>query len=117
VPVIGPHDVIDLPNLGQFEVVGHPEDYTHGPFGYVPNFPTPFTVGHHAYSSSGTDDYNREVGSWAPAKDQPGTPIRVHGWANPSGSEPKLAGHDRVEVEVELYMPPGVVVNLRRTEG
>lgn len=111
-----PHDLVDLP-LGQFEVVGHPEDYTHGPFGYQPSFPTPYTVGHHVHSDGGTDDYGREVSTWTPAKDQPGTPVDVYGWANPSNAEPKLAGHDRVVVEVELYAPPGVVVNLRRAEG
>lgn len=112
----GPHDVVDLP-LGQFEVVGYPEDYTHGPFGYAPNFPTPYTVGHHVYSSTATGGYGRDVPTWTPAKTASGTPVAVYGWANPNGSEPKLAGHDRVEVEVELYVPPGLVVNLRRVEG
>lgn len=30
-----PHDVVDLPE-GQFEVVGWPLDWTHGPHGYAP---------------------------------------------------------------------------------
>jgi hypothetical protein len=29
---VGPSDLVDLPD-GQYEVVGHPLDYTHGPFG------------------------------------------------------------------------------------
>lgn len=114
---IGPHDLIDLPGLGQFEVIGVPEDYTHGPFGYLPNFPTPFTVGHHAYSSTSTDGYNRDVETYTPAKGAAGTPVAVHGWANPNGTEPKIAGHDRVVVEVEMYMPPGLVINLRKVDG
>lgn len=113
----GPHDVVDIPDLGQFEVIGLPEDYTHGPFGWQPNFPTPFTVGHHAYSATGTDDYHRAVETWFPPKASAGTPIPVYGWANPAGGEPKLAGHDRVVVEVELYVPPGLVVNLRKVDG
>lgn len=34
-----PGDVVDLPldkSLGQFEVVGYPEDWSYGPFGYQP---------------------------------------------------------------------------------
>lgn len=34
--------------------------------------------------------------------------VRVAGWAVPRSSEPKLAGHDRRTVEVELYAPVGV---------
>lgn len=114
---IGPHDLIDLPLLGQFEVIGYPEDFTHGPFGYAPNFPTPFTVGHHAYSATAEDDYGRDIPVYTPQKGAEGTELAVYGWANPTGTEPKLAGHDRVVVEVELYMPPGIVVNLRKVEG
>ncbi|KUI43910.1 hypothetical protein AU197_21130 [Mycobacterium sp. IS-1590] len=29
---IAPTDVVDLPGAGQFHVIGHPIDYTHGPF-------------------------------------------------------------------------------------
>lgn len=31
----GPKDIVDLPE-GQFEVVGWPEDWTKGPFGFTP---------------------------------------------------------------------------------
>ncbi len=72
-------------------------------------FPTPQTVGHHAYSSSTLDDYNRQVESWTPPKDSPGVPREVYGWAAPSSTEPKLAGHNRVTVEVELLVPPDFV--------
>lgn len=112
----GPHDIVELPS-GQFEVVGYPEDYTAGPFGYQPNFPTPHTVRHHAYSSTGVGDYGRDAPTYTPPLHEPGVEVAVYGWASPSSTEPKLAGHDRVVVEVELYMPPGLVVNLRRAEG
>jgi hypothetical protein len=32
---VGPYDVVDLPD-GQYEVVGHPQDYGYGPFGFDP---------------------------------------------------------------------------------
>ncbi|AAN07928.1 hypothetical protein AVANI_10 [Mycobacterium phage Avani] len=69
-------------------------------------FPTPFTVGVHSYSESGEDDYGRDEPMWTPPKDEPGTPQAVHGWSSPSSTEPKLAGHDRVEVHIELLVPP-----------
>lgn len=34
--------------------------------------------------------------------------VRVAGWAVPRADEPKLAGHDRRTVEVELYAPVGM---------
>lgn len=34
--------------------------------------------------------------------------VRVAGWATPSSDEPKLAGHDRQTVTVELYAPVGL---------
>lgn len=119
---IGPHDLIDIPGEGQFEVIGHPEDYTHSPWGgpfapIVGPFPTPFEVGVHTYSSTTTDDYGREIEVYTPAKDQPGTPVAVHGWSNAINTEPKLAGHDRVIIDMELLVPVGLVVNLRRVEG
>lgn len=33
--------------------------------------------------------------------------VQVAGWATPSSDEPKLAGHDRQTVTVELYAPVG----------
>lgn len=35
-------------------------------------------------------------------------PVKVAGWAAPAGDEPKLAGHDRRTVEIELLAPRGV---------
>lgn len=71
------------------------------------NFPTPFTVGHHVFSTTSEDGYNRDVPTFTPAANVAGVQVKVYGWANPVGAEPKLAGHDRVAVEVELYAPPG----------
>lgn len=34
--------------------------------------------------------------------------VKVAGWAVPRASEPKLAGHDRRTVQVELYAPVGM---------
>lgn len=34
-------------------------------------------------------------------------PVRVAGWSVPTADEPKLAGHDRRTVTVELYAPVG----------
>lgn len=69
-------------------------------------FPTLYVVGVHRYSSTAVGDYGRDVPTWTPPKDQPGDSHPVMGWASPSSTEPKLAGHDRVVVEVELYVPP-----------
>lgn len=32
---VGPYDVVDLPD-GQYQVMGHPQDFGYGPFGYDP---------------------------------------------------------------------------------
>lgn len=36
------------------------------------------------------------------------TTVSVAGWAVPTSDEPKVAGHDRLEVDLELYAPSGV---------
>lgn len=33
--------------------------------------------------------------------------VPVAGWAQPTSTEPKLAGHDRLVVDMELYAPIG----------
>lgn len=73
-------------------------------------FPTPYTVGVHRFSSVSSDDYGRDVPVYSPARDVPGDPVRVHGWGSPRSLEPKLAGHDRVVVELELFAPVGTVI-------
>lgn len=69
-----------------------------------PDWPTPFTVGHHVYSAGGADPH-RNPPTYTPPLDQPGTSVPVYGWHTPSTTEPKLAGHDRVIVDVELLAP------------
>lgn len=36
--------------------------------------------------------------------------IKVAGWAEPAGAEPKLVGHDRRTVEIEMFAPVGEFV-------
>lgn len=96
----------------EFEVVGEPERYDRSPFGMIEQFPTPFTVGHKVFSASGTDAHGNPVEGWAAPVDR-----AVHGWAAPTTDEPKLAGHDRDVVEVELYAPDFRVINLKKVSG
>lgn len=80
-------------------------------------FPTPYTVGHHARVAGGLDSY-RDPDTFTPAKGDLGTPHPAYGWAAPQSSEPKIVGHDRTVVEVELYCPadfnpgPGDLIDL-----
>lgn len=65
-------------------------------------FPLMFTVGHRVWSTSGEDDaHGNPVAGWSDPVDK-----RVYGWGAPNSAEPKLAGHNRVVVEVELLVPP-----------
>lgn len=70
-------------------------------------YPTPYTVGHHAYSADGEDPRGNPVVTYTPPADQPGTEVPVYGWYVPSSTEPALAGHDRVIVDVAMLVPPG----------
>jgi hypothetical protein len=67
-------------------------------------FPLLFEVGVHTWDGV-EDSYNTEAG-YTPARDVDGTQYEVYGWSTPATQEPKLAGHDRVEVDVELLVPP-----------
>lgn len=65
-------------------------------------FPLLFTVGQRVWSATGQDDdHGNAVAGWADPVEK-----RVYGWGAPGGAEPKLAGHDRVVVQVELLVPP-----------
>lgn len=110
-------------------------------------FPLLFEVGVQAFTGSGVDAHNNEIETWSDT-----TQHRVYGWSSPKSDEPKVAGHDRVIVDVELLAPegfparahdrvilpdgvfdvigyaedynhgpfgwkPGLVLNLRRSEG
>ena len=65
-------------------------------------FPLLFTVGVRAFLPGAEDAHGNPIEDWAPA-----TPHKVYGWSVPSSTEPKLAGHDRVIVDVELLAPEG----------
>ena len=68
------------------------------------SFPTRYTVQIEAFQPGATDPFGNPVDSWAPPVAQP-----VIGWAPPVSNEPKMAGHDRVIVDLELFVPPGFV--------
>jgi hypothetical protein len=72
--------------------------------------PTLFEVGVHTYSAGAGDDYNPSTAVYAPPKSQAGITKKVYGWAPVTSTEPKLAGHDRVIVEIELLVPPDFTV-------
>ena len=69
-----------------------------------PDWPTPFRVGHHVYSPGGPDRH-RNPPTYTPPRNEAGTQVPVYGWSTPSTTEPKLSGHDRVVVDVELLAP------------
>lgn len=73
-------------------------------------FPTVFTVGRHAYTAGATDEYGEIAVGYTPAKDATGTQVAVYAWAVPTSTEPKLAGHDRVIVDLELLAPPETLI-------
>jgi hypothetical protein len=68
----------------------------------VKPFPELWTVGLHTYSSGSSDGYGGTADTYTPPPDQPGTPYPVIAIAPASSEEPRLAGHDRVLVEVEV---------------
>lgn len=101
---------VTLPDGLVYEVVGDPEDYSHGPFPTPAQPPTPYTVTVEEASDAGDDAHGNPQESWGPPQ-----PVQVHGWAPPAaGGEPKVAGHDQVITDLELFVPPFRVVNLRR---
>ncbi|WP_280485358.1 hypothetical protein [Nocardia cyriacigeorgica] len=66
-------------------------------------FPTPFTVQTRAYSQGpDKDPRGNLIERWADPVVQP-----VIGWGAPQSAEPKVTGHDRVVVELELFVPEG----------
>lgn len=108
---VSPRDRMILDGV-EYEVVGSPERHDQSPFGPMSAFPLLFTVGHRSYTGGGDDGYGDPVDSWSDPVER-----RVHGWSTPRTSEPKLAGHDRDVVDVELLVPDCRVVNLRAVNG
>lgn len=75
------------------------------------SFPTPYTVGWHVRTNTGTDRF-RDPPTYSPAKDVPGTPVAVIQWSaaksDGSGRDGRQQlGHERLITEVELFVPPG----------
>lgn len=72
-------------------------------------FPAPrHTVLVRRHTQTG-EDYGTPVYGWG----QP-EPVQVYGWAAPTSTEPKLAGHDRLVVDVEVFAPEASVHHLDR---
>jgi hypothetical protein len=60
--------------------------------------PLLFTVGHRAYSDSGEDAHGNPAEDYA-------DPVDVEAiWWSPSSSEPALAGHDRVAIDLVVVV-------------
>ncbi|WP_257202293.1 hypothetical protein [Corynebacterium cystitidis] len=68
-------------------------------------FPTLFEVTHIKREVTRRKD---ALNNWVEEETRVQQPVRVAGWARPSTDEPKLAGHDRRTVRVELFAPVGV---------
>lgn len=66
----------------------------------MPFIPANYTATLEAWDSSTVDALGVPIAGWADPVSHP-----VCGWATPKSAEPKLAGHDRVTVDVELYAP------------
>lgn len=77
------------------------------------DFPTPHTIGVHTWGPTGEDAHGNAIDGYTPPLDEPGAPEPVIGWAVPSSTEPILAGHDRVTVDVVLGTPPGLALGPR----
>ena len=74
------------------------------------DFPTPHRIGVHRRSDGDEDEHGNPVVVYTPPLDAPGTEAAVIGWAVPSSTEPAVAGHERVAVDVLLGVPPGFVL-------
>lgn len=64
-------------------------------------FLTPYTVLTHKFSPGAKDEFGNPVEAWDTPVSQP-----VIGWGPPISVEPSIPGHDRVQVDLELYAPP-----------
>lgn len=68
-------------------------------------FALPRTAGHRVYSEGSDDAHGNPVQSWA-------APVDVAAlWWSPSSTEPLLAGHDRVSVDVVLVVDSALSVS------
>lgn len=71
-----------------------------------PFIPANYVVGLCSFSEDGEDAHGNPVEAWSDPVEQP-----VCWWASPTArgdqGEPKLAGHDRVVIDLELCTPTG----------
>lgn len=67
--------------------------------------PTPHTVQVLPFKPGEPDSHGNPTRAW-------GEPVEyaVYGWDKPNPVEPKLAGHDRVVVDIEVFAPESIVV-------
>lgn len=63
-------------------------------------FPCRIPILHEVFDGGGEDAHGNIVESWAPPVE-----VLVFGWEPPKSTEPVLAGHDRVVVDIVLYGP------------
>src|SRR5215212_3400977 len=101
--------IVIIPGDGAvYEVVGDPEDYSHGPVA-VPRFPTSnYVLIRPFLPATEPDSYGNETGTFDTTRR-----LNVYGWA--PTSSPKTVGVEQTLVELELWAPPAYVINLRRT--
>lgn len=67
-------------------------------------FPLPWTAGHEVYSEGSDDAHGNPAQSWA-------APVSVPAiWWSPSSTEPVVAGHDRVQVDVVMAVDSALAV-------
>lgn len=66
--------------------------------------PLPFTVGLRSYSSSGEDAHGNAIPTFAAAVDTPAF------WWTPTSTEPRLAGQDRVIVDMFVVVDSATAV-------
>ena len=63
-------------------------------------FPALFDVGYKPFVEGAEDAHGNPTEGWGPVE-----PRKVIGWGAPQSSEPKLAGHDRDVVDIEMAVP------------
>lgn len=68
-------------------------------------YPTPHTAGWHTHSTGPEDAHGNPVDVWAPELDDPGTGVKVIGWAPTRQAE---TSETRVESDLDLFVPPGI---------
>jgi hypothetical protein len=81
-------------------------------------FPLLGEVGRHAFVGVVHDGNGDMIRTFNPPKDQPGVPMQVYGWGAPralhgAGERRRDDVEERVVVDVELLIPPDVVLSDR----